>query len=68
MTKEEILNGGKLIAEFVGLAYCDKYQYEGWYKNSEFNNRICTDERDFKYHSSLDWLMPVIEKDRKSVV
>lgn len=65
MTQKEIISGNKLIAEFMGLAYCEKYLYEGWYKNSEFNYRICSKDG-LKYHESLDWLMPVIDKIRNS--
>ena len=61
MKTNEILNGNKLIAEFMGLSYCTKYQYEGWYKNHEHNYRICGFDG-LKYHSSWDWLMPVVEK------
>ena len=55
------IENNKLVAEFMGLAYCEKYRFEGWYKNSEFNNRICGFEG-LKYHSSWDWLMLVVEK------
>jgi hypothetical protein len=58
---ENLTENNKLIAEFMGLAYSTKYQYEGWYKNANFNNRIC-DYDGLKYHSSWDWLMPVVEK------
>ena len=51
----------KLIAEFMGLSYCTKHMYEGWYKNHEHNHRVC-DFDGLKYHSSWDWLMPVVEK------
>jgi len=59
MDKETIENN-RLIAEFMGLAYCEKYRYKGWYQNSEFNHRIC-DYNGLKYHSSWDWLMPVVQ-------
>lgn len=61
MIEEKILEGNKLIAEFMGLSYCDKYQYEGWYQNNEYNYRIC-DFNSLKYHSSWDWLIPAVEK------
>lgn len=51
----------KLIAEFMGLSYCTKYLYEGWYRNSEHNHRIC-DFGGLKYNHSWDWLMPVVKK------
>ena len=59
MVKQNIVKDNKLIAEFIGLAYCEKHMYTGWYKNSEFNHRIC-DFDGLKYHSSWDWLMPVV--------
>jgi len=61
MTQEEINTSNKLIAEFMGLAYCTRYNYTGWYKNAEFNHRVCDFDR-LKYHSSWDWLIPVVEK------
>ena len=51
----------KLIAEFMGLSYCTKHMYEGWYKNNEHNHRIC-DFNALKYNFSWDWLMPVVKK------
>lgn len=51
----------KLIVEFMGLSYCEKHLFEGWYKNSEHNHRICSFEG-LKYHNSWDWLMPVVIK------
>ena len=51
----------KIIAEFMGLSYCEKYQFEGWYKNHEHNERIC-DFDGLKYHSDWNWLMEVVEK------
>ena len=30
----------KIIAEFMGLSYSEKYQFEGWYKNHEHNERV----------------------------
>lgn len=56
-----IEENNRLIAEFMGLSYCTKYTYEGWYKNHEHNQRIC-DFDGLKYHSSWDWLMLVVEK------
>lgn len=51
----------EIIARFMGLSYCEKYQYEGWYKNHEHNHRIC-DYDGLKYHSDWNWLCLVIEK------
>lgn len=74
MTREEILEGNKLIAEFIGL-----YE-EHRYINIESGN-FCKRESDstylepttvrtngknqyvsLKYHFSWDWLIPVVEK------
>lgn len=51
----------KIIAEFMGLSYCEKHLYTGWYKNHEHNERIC-DFNGLKYHSDWNWLMQVVEK------
>jgi hypothetical protein len=48
------LEGNKLISSFMGLAGKTGNEYPigiGW----------CTDEH-MQYHSSWDWLMPVVEK------
>jgi hypothetical protein len=51
----------KLIAEFMGLSFCTKHLYEGWYKNKEHNERIC-DYAGLKYHNEWNSLMPVVQK------
>ena len=55
-----------LIAVFMGLAYNETYLYEGWYKNSEFNDRICSKDM-LKYYYDWNWLIPVIKKIREVV-
>ena len=55
------IENNKLIAEFMGLSYCKKHLYEGWYKNHEHNHRLC-DFNGLKYHSDWNWLMKVVEK------
>jgi len=72
--ENEILEGNKLIAEFMGAKYYDCY------KNSIYPNGIsiwkydtppkedCTilwNTPDMQYHTSWDWLMPVVEKIEK---
>lgn len=60
MTQEQILEGNKLIAKFMGYSKCGINFYRekttigkgGWFK-------------DPKYHSSFDWLMPVVKEIRK---
>ena len=61
MNDLEIINGNKLIADFMGLSYCTKYQYEGLYKNYEHNDRICN-YNELKYHSDWNWLIEVVKK------
>lgn len=62
-SKEEIIAGNKLIAEFMGLEKDGNF----WYKptgNTEglmYTNKYSK----LKYHSSWDWLMPVVEKIEK---
>lgn len=74
MTDKEILDGNKLIAEFMGAVthktapgIISPYitNDEVWYGN----NTIPNEQREssfkiseLKYHSSWDWLMPVIGK------
>lgn len=50
-TNETITQGNRLIAEFMGF-----------YGNPTTKEPITSIEKDSKYHSSWDWLMPVIEK------
>ena len=55
-----IEEGNKLIAEFVGakLTKGNFYLLDG---------EILAHEADLKYHTSWDWLMPVVEKIRGQV-
>lgn len=64
MKKEQILNSNKLIAEFMGAKSIhnptgyDIHDDKDWYKYNELNY----ESTDFKFHSSWDWLIPVLEK------
>jgi len=62
MEKKEILEGNKLIAKFMG----GKYNKEVSFKLKEDEIWIpihCkTNIMELKYHSSWDWLMPVLIK------
>ena len=51
----------KIIAEFIGLVYRTKKDYQGWYKDSSFTDRICSFDG-LKYHSDWNWLMEVVQK------
>jgi hypothetical protein len=48
---QDIIEGNRLIAEFMGF-----------YGNPTTKKPITSIEKDSKYHSSWDWLMPVVEK------
>ena len=55
------MKDNKLIAEFMGLSHCE----EGWITiPNENRNGVSENEisNDLQYHTSWDWLMPVIEK------
>jgi len=54
----EIIESNKVIAEFMGLFYCERYSYEGWYEDHECNKRVY----ELNYNTSYDWLMPVVEQ------
>jgi hypothetical protein len=56
MTNTEIVEGNKIIAEFMGVDECGKpnWEYRYW-----FIGGISVREDELKYHSSWDWLMPV---------
>ena len=59
MTPKEILQGNKLIAEFMGLEIIDRPYGNGFVTLSE--TEIC-DVDDLSYHTDWNWLMPVVEK------
>lgn len=75
MKESEILEGNKLIADFMGGIYSENALAWGFgdariehkelvvrgklYKNLVWAEKF---EKDLKYHSSWDWLMPVVEK------
>ena len=56
------MDNNKLIAEFMGLEYAPKdKRWDDWFDKDDnritFGNRI-----PLQYHSSWDWLMPVIQR------
>lgn len=59
MTKKEIVDGNKIIADFDGWKHSGKGGNLSNYYNKE-NQQSHSD--DFEYHSSWDWLMPVCKK------
>lgn len=78
MTKQEILDGNRLIAEFMGLCVAeprgwtvkldgtDDYdltfpiECEFWDRGERIKESVISHYLEF--HSSYDWLMPVVEK------
>ena len=81
MTQEEILEGNRLIAEFMGLRKImlwggvdflydiEKESYVTYVKvgssgiNATINTRVVKARpNELLFHSSWDWLMPVVEK------
>ena len=66
---EEIVEGNKLIAEFMGLI-SNKWDGGKTYAIGKIKiidgNKYAEDWTTPKYHSSWDWLMPVVEKINKS--
>jgi hypothetical protein len=67
--ENEILEGNKLIAEFMGWEYAQNVignsKSSFIYKDS--GGTTYANEEMFKYHSSWDWLMPVVEKIEKDI-
>ena len=69
LEKDVIEEGNKLIAEFMGYIWEEKYN--GYYKPNPkwtVNGKVKSwiekidGESSLKYHSSWDWLYPVIKK------
>jgi len=62
------MNDNKLIAEFMGLYKkhdTTLYKYKGVDEKGEFQFDIKLQE--MRYHTSWDWLMPVVIKCKESV-
>lgn len=74
---EEIIEGNKLIAEFMGYnlvipsmrRYPNNWKTSYWERNYDIEkhttDHVLCEENGLKYHSSWDWLMPVVEKIEK---
>lgn len=64
MTEQEIIEGNKLIAHFMGAKSIKPIGHTG--RDIEFpvqtGGLYVHQTADLKYHSSWDWLMPVVEK------
>ena len=55
MTQEQIIEGNKLISEFMGLKIGNAWQV--WNGYADYSQ-----EAEFEYHQSWNWLMPVVER------
>lgn len=69
MTKKEIINGNKLIAEFMDWKQCKDGDWQWKHpKNSilpaqyEAYGTKYTYDENMKFNSSWEWLMPVVDK------
>ena len=70
MTKQEILDGNRLIAEFMQVEIKENFHKLFYYSDQPFyyvdgkSREEVLDKASsyFKYHLSWDWLMPVVEK------
>jgi hypothetical protein len=74
MEDKVILEGNKLIAEFMGAKPCKDWQgYDGYehphWLHFQWSNRVQDNLElysyrysQLEYHSSWDWLMPIIER------
>lgn len=67
MEKNFVLDGNKLIAEFMNLEPCKDKGFEHLWSPKDLDKAsICR----FKliYHESWDWLMPVVEKIENIII
>lgn len=66
LTTDEIKTGNELIAKFMGGTFHTNlpftYIKEGWYNTPANAIAQVAQWHNFKYHSSWDWLMPVVNK------
>jgi len=59
MTQEEILKGNKLIADYMNVDFFVPYMWRSGVYCELTTNHL-------RYHISMDWLLPVINKIKKS--
>jgi len=63
MTQEEITEGNKLIAEFMGYGYRSDSNYFGnYFYCKPQSNVVAFSEKKCKYHNDWNWLMTVCQK------
>ena len=68
MTQQEILEGNKLITNFVQLRGEYDEDKDLIYLESDIDGKGVYSFSELKYHSSWDWLMPCIEKCLATIV
>lgn len=56
---KETTESNRLIAEFMGMPKCGRCEDCGAY---QYSAAVIYQPEDMKYHTSWDWLMPVVEK------
>lgn len=61
MNNQKIIDGNRVIAEFMGIKILTKKEYAKM-TNCPIEEIINMPEQNVYYHSSWDWLMPVIDK------
>lgn len=62
ISTEDLMKGNKLIAEFMGLQRGKDHAGRSIIKHWQIKGVGYFDDKELKYHSSWDWLMPVVEK------
>ncbi len=60
MNSDQLKEGNRLIAEFMGAEKLDENSFT-YNREDKFIGNCCSVD-DLEYHSSWDWLMPVVEK------
>ena len=63
MTVQQIKDGNKMIAEFMGLSYKAKTEHPLVFPDGLWmDKKTKVGYNELFYHSSWDWLMPLVEK------
>ena len=63
MTKEEILEGNRLLCDFIGLKIFNGVWDAGRVVPYEIVfNQSCVSDSEIGFNTAWDWLMPVVEK------
>jgi hypothetical protein len=66
LTPEQIINGNKNIATFMGGVFKTDLPYtftkSGWVNTPANDSKEIAQDYDLIYHSNWEWLMPVVDK------